>query len=197
MKLEQKLRKLKRTSDDDEWDTDHGVLHCSPETAVSPSDVQELASKAGLSIPESSLDDYSKLLAGLNHCAKEVLDLPDYYPKVDLDLYPREDVHRPEGEKTEKGGWAWKATVKCTKPKSDMLKGVTVALKDNVALAGVPCTNGTGALEWTPDVDATVVTRILDAGGIIVGKAACENNCFGAVRYFFSRFHVLLSSMTC
>jgi amidase len=72
--------------------------------------------------------------------------------------------------------------VRCTKPRSDELKGVTVALKDNIALAGVKCTNGTGALDWTPEVDATLVTRILDAGGVITGKAACENNCFGAVR---------------
>jgi len=72
--------------------------------------------------------------------------------------------------------------VRCTKPRSDELKGVTVALKDNIALAGVQCTNGTGALDWTPEVDATLVTRILDAGGVITGKAACENNCFGAVR---------------
>ena len=72
--------------------------------------------------------------------------------------------------------------MRCTKPRSDELKGVTVALKDNIALAGVQCTNGTGALDWTPEVDATLVTRILDAGGVITGKAACENNCFGAVR---------------
>jgi amidase len=31
-----------------------------------------------------------------------------------------------------------------------------------------------------PDVDATVVTRVLDAGGAIAGKAACEDLCFSA-----------------
>lgn len=61
------------------------------------------------------------------------------------------------------------------------MKGRTVALKDNIALAGVRCTNGTGAMDWTPTIDATVTTRILDAGGIITGKAACENGCFGAI----------------
>ncbi|RDW87267.1 amidase signature (AS) enzyme-2 [Coleophoma crateriformis] len=152
------------------------------DSLVSAEEVTTLASKAGLTIPSANLDDWSKLLAGLNHCAKEILELPDYYPKVDFDLYPRENVHRPEGpEATDKGGWAWKATVKSTKPKSDTLKGVTVAIKDNIAVAGVKCTNGTGAVDWTPDVDATIITRILDAGGIITGKAACENNCFGAV----------------
>jgi amidase len=72
--------------------------------------------------------------------------------------------------------------VKSTKPRSNELKGLTIALKDNIALAGVQCTNGMGALDRTPEVDATLVTRILDAGAIITSKAACENNCFGAVR---------------
>ena len=39
--------------------------------------------------------------------------------------------------------------------------------------------NGSRLLEgYIPDVDATVVTRILDAGGHILGKAVCENLCF-------------------
>lgn len=75
--------------------------------------------------------------------------------------------------------------MKSTNPKSAELAGRTLAIKDNIAVAGVQCTNGTGAVDWVPNVDATLVTRILDAGGIITGKAACENNCFGAVRYVF------------
>jgi hypothetical protein len=75
--------------------------------------------------------------------------------------------------------------VRSTNPKSDELVGRTIAIKDNIAVAGVKCTNGTGGKvgEWVPKVDATLVTRLLGAGGIIKGKAACENNCFGAVRY--------------
>ena len=38
--------------------------------------------------------------------------------------------------------------------------------------------NGSRLMEgYIPDVDATVVTRILDAGGRILGKAVCENMC--------------------
>lgn len=73
--------------------------------------------------------------------------------------------------------------MKATKPKSKELEGKTVALKDNIALAGVKCTNGTAAVDWIPEVDASLVTRILDASGTVLGKAACENNCFGSVRY--------------
>ena len=41
--------------------------------------------------------------------------------------------------------------------------------------------NGSRWLEgYVPDVDATVVTRILDAGGVVAGKAACEDLCFSA-----------------
>jgi amidase len=154
----------------------------SGEDIVSITDLSSLASKYGLTIPKGHQSDYSALLSGLNACAKEVLALEDYYPKVDLSLYPRTNIHRPTPEESDKGGWATKATVKSTKPTSDLLKGVTVTLKDNIALAGMPCTNGTGTINWIPEVDATLATRILDAGGIITGKAACENNCFGAVR---------------
>ena len=39
--------------------------------------------------------------------------------------------------------------------------------------------NGASTLEgYVPDVDATIVTRILDAGGEIIGKADCEYFCF-------------------
>lgn len=63
-------------------------------------------------------------------------------------------------------------TVKSTNPESDLLTGHTVAVKDNIALAGVRCTNGTDLSGWTPDFDATVVKRILDSGATIVGKAS-------------------------
>lgn len=33
------------------------------------------------------------------------------------------------------------------------------------------------ARPWVPTYDATVATRIMDAGGIIVGKATCEAAC--------------------
>ena len=44
--------------------------------------------------------------------------------------------------------------------------------------------NGSFTLEgFVPDVDATVVTRILEAGGHIVGKSVCENLCLSAASF--------------
>jgi amidase len=115
------------------------------DSLVSTPEVEELASTHNLSIPPSELQDWAILLTGLNHCAKEVLAFPGYYPEVDTTLYPRINIHRPSGDKdTDSGGWTWKATIKCTKQKSNELKGKTLAIKDSIALAGVKCTNGMG-----------------------------------------------------
>ena len=58
-----------------------------------------------------------------------------------------------------------------------LLKGRTVALKDNICLAGIPMTNGSATLDdYVPDVDATVVTRVLEAGATILGKTTNEHS---------------------
>jgi len=59
------------------------------------------------------------------------------------------------------------------------LAGKRVAVKDNICVAGVSMMNGASYLEGTiPETDATVVSRLLDAGAVIAGKANCEYLCF-------------------
>src|SRR6185436_5595461 len=54
-----------------------------------------------------------------------------------------------------------------------------VGIKDNVAVAGLPLLNGSPIMEgYVPREDATVVTRLLDAGAHIVGKTAVPAFCF-------------------
>ena len=49
--------------------------------------------------------------------------------------------------------------------------GVPVALKDNMCTRGIPTTCGSKILEgWRPPYDATVVTRLREAGAVVVGK---------------------------
>ena len=63
-------------------------------------------------------------------------------------------------------------------PPSGPLRGRRIAIKDNVCVAGMPMMNGSAVLEgFVPEADATVVERILDAGGEIAGKAVCESFC--------------------
>jgi Asp-tRNA(Asn)/Glu-tRNA(Gln) amidotransferase A subunit family amidase len=63
------------------------------------------------------------------------------------------------------------------------LDGLRVAIKDNVAVAGVPMTCGAPLLEgYVPPADATVVERLLNAGARIVGKANMDEFAFGGSR---------------
>ncbi|KAI0517468.1 putative amidase [Xylaria bambusicola] len=142
-------------------------------------DLKPILKKAGLDLSESLVEDYSTLLTSFEAAIDSLPDDRKVQPRPDLDKYPRKDIHVPEDN--ESGAWATKVTARCTSPQSNLLEGRTVALKDNIALAGVRCTNGTAMVEWVPEVDATVATRIMDAGATITGKASCENACMEGI----------------
>jgi amidase len=63
---------------------------------------------------------------------------------------------------------------------SGPLSGLRVGVKDNIDVAGVPTTNASPTLPGTPSRDATVVERILAAGGRIVGKLNMDEFGMGA-----------------
>lgn len=99
--------------------------------------------------------------------------MPEPKPEV---RYPRLIGRRPRSEENRYGAWAWLCRIKGSE--EGILAGKKLAIKDNVAVAGVPMLNGSALLEgFIPDIDAAIVTRILDAGGEILGKATCENLC--------------------
>lgn len=60
------------------------------------------------------------------------------------------------------------------------LHGVPLVVKDNIAVARVPCTAGSRILAtWVPEDDATVVARLKGAGAIILGKANLHEFAYG------------------
>ena len=91
--------------------------------------------------------------------------------------YPRTAGYRPNDNENTHNAWYYKTEIEGAS--SGKLAGKRVVIKDNVSVAGVPMMNGAKIWEgFTPSEDATVVTRVLDAGATIVGKAVCENLCF-------------------
>ncbi|MDJ1433191.1 amidase [Halostagnicola sp. A-GB9-2] len=56
------------------------------------------------------------------------------------------------------------------------LEGWDVGIKDNICVAGVEMTCGSNVVEgYVPNVDATVVTRLLEAGADVVGKTNMDD----------------------
>ncbi|KAL4244303.1 Amidase signature (AS) superfamily protein [Abortiporus biennis] len=143
--------------------------------------VQNLASTIGLQVSPNLEDDYTEMLSSGIAAMEKVVSMDDFLPTPELKRFPRKDVYRPSPQDNPFNAWATKATVKNANEEeaaSGMLYGKTVVLKDNIALAGVPCEFGTSVFsDWVPTLDATVVTRILQAGGTITGKATWENFC--------------------
>src|ERR1700741_2904761 len=105
--------------------------------------------------------------------------LEELVPPALAPVAPRSPGYRPPPSENPFGAWYWRTNIKSGS--EGLLSGKAVAIKDNICVAGVPMMNGSALLEgYVPEIDATVVTRILDAGGTIAGKAACEDLCFSA-----------------
>lgn len=62
------------------------------------------------------------------------------------------------------------------------LAGVPISVKDHVWVAGLPATNGSRALaDFVPDESCACVTRLVDAGAIVVGKTNNPEFCYRGV----------------
>ena len=144
-------------------------------TAQRPTHAQlaEIVAELGMHMSDARIQEFLDVMQGTLDAYDVVDAMPDYLPPV---LYPRTAGHRPSPEENPLNAWYVKTEVRGA-PRGP-LHGRTVVLKDNVCLAGVPMMNGASTLKgYTPDVDATIVTRLLDAGATIVGKAHCEYFC--------------------
>lgn len=97
-------------------------------------------------------------------------ELPEPRPPV---TYARTPGWQPTEEENPYKAWFWRCAI--SGEASGPLRGQSVAVKDSVCVAGVPQTNGSAILNgFMPDIDATVVTRVLEAGGELAGKAVAE-----------------------
>ena len=95
-------------------------------------------------------------------------------------IYARTAGYRPSRDANPYGAWAWRCSVHGRE--GGVLTGRSGVVKDVVAVAGMPLQQGSAVMQgFISDIDATVVSRILEAGGEIVGKATCESFCFSGL----------------
>jgi amidase len=139
----------------------------------SVADLRHAAEQLGMKPSMLYLQTAQDIVAPLCAAYAALDAFPDEKPAV---KYPRDGGWRPTPEENPLGAWYFKTSIK-GRP-GGKLAGRRVAVKDNVCVAGVPMMIGAGFLDGSvPDVDATIVTRILDEGGEIAGKAVCEYYC--------------------
>ncbi len=137
-------------------------------------DLARIADSFGMKLSAAQVRDFKAIIDPM----MATFDRLDQLAEPALEVkYPDRRNWQPTEKENPYGAWYWRCEVKgaATGP----LAGKTVALKDNVCFAGLPMMCGSNLLRgFVPDFDATLVTRILDAGGTILGKAVCESLCF-------------------
>lgn len=92
-------------------------------------------------------------------------------------LRERSGGKRPSADENPFNAWVTRCEIRGD---SGPLDGTSVALKDNISVAGVEMTCGSHVVEgYVPNVDATLVTRLLEAGADVVGKTNMDDMGMG------------------
>lgn len=116
----------------------------------------------GVTIKPEEKDEYQRLLAVFHESVVDLMSLPgrlhvqalikgipitiyiaDYVPPVDEERFPREDIRFPDVSENPLGAWAWRCRVEDKTKGEGLLAGKTIAIKDNIAVKGVPMLLGT------------------------------------------------------
>jgi amidase len=139
-------------------------------------EILNLAAEFKMELSADEAQVYRAGMIGALKTYRRIEELPELRPEV---KYPRTPGYRPAPDENPYKAWYWRTDI----PGADKspLHGEKIGLKDVISVAGVPMMNGAPVLEgYIPDTDATVTTRILDAGATIVGKTASSDHSFSS-----------------
>ena len=136
----------------------------------------DIAEDFGIDMTAERAGEYRDAMSGGIRALRRIDDLVEERPEV---KYPRTPGRRARPEENPYNAWYWMTDIKGAS--SGPLAGERVGIKDTVSVAGVPMMNGSRVLEgFVPQTDATVVTRLLDAGAVIAGKTASSDFSFSS-----------------
>jgi len=128
----------------------------------------EMARTMGFSLSSRDAALYAPVIADAMRQLDGFVQSRAEEPAPEL-LHPaRAPGHRPGPAEDPYQAWLWKCAIGGG---PGLLEGKTVSFKDHISVAGIPQVFTSQALEgFVPNIDATVVTRVLAAGGTVVGK---------------------------
>ncbi len=139
--------------------------------APSDPELKRIAADLGFELSDATFGSMADRVHGSVRALKELNKLE---PVVPLTRHPRLAGTRPRNGENPFNAWSWRCQVEG--PSGGPLTGTSIAVKDSVCVAGVPMSNGSALLEGhLPMFDATVVSRVLDAGATITGRGTTEN----------------------
>jgi amidase len=135
--------------------------------AVAADDVIALGGEWGIPM---KTDEAAHYAVALNRLSKDLAQLDDMSPtNVPVSDERAGSVYLSDSSNDPSHFFIWRCDIRCSD--TGTLAGLTVGLKDNISLAGVPMTLGSRFLEsYVPNTNATVAARLLDAGARIIGK---------------------------
>ncbi|MGI9336594.1 MAG: amidase family protein [Gammaproteobacteria bacterium] len=141
-------------------------------------DVMGIASELGIELTQTEARIFRTRIVEQIEAMEAIQELRIEERRPPLRHLHRDPGYRPTADEDPLNAFIRKCRVEGAS--DGPLAGKTVGLKDHTAVEGVPLTLGSHFMEgYIPDFDATIVTRLLDAGAVIVGKMNMEDFSFG------------------
>lgn len=140
-----------------------------------PDEIRELAAHHHMELTDDEVEDFQELIAETLAGYERLDELS--VPKPTLEYTDRNPGYKPDADEDPLNAFVRKCEVNGAE--AGPLADYDVGLKDNISLAGVEMTCGSKLFEgYVPETDATIVTRLLDAGATITGKLNMEDMAF-------------------
>lgn len=140
-----------------------------------PEEIREYAAHHHITLSDEEVEDFAAIIHETLAGYERLDELPPHRP--DVEYTDRDPGYRPDPSEDPLNAFVTKCEVNGAD--DGPLKGYEVGLKDNVNVAGIELTLGSKLFEgYVPSTDATIVTRLLDAGATITGKLNMEDMAF-------------------